>query len=986
MKPNRMRRYTAYVAEIVIASLVLVMLPSSGAITGASSSQPANPNLAQQLAVPAYIDPTANPGAWAQLNGSQTGTVGIVVANVDSGPDSLPVPAWASAIHQAHAAGSKVLGYVDTGYLGSPIIGHPNGLLTRSGLTGLQAWLPQAEADINAWYQFYGSDLGGIFLDEGANQCGPTPPSTFYADEYQALSAYVKKSHPGALTALNPGTAVPQCFQNSADVLVTFEGSYGDYTGSPVSPAEAYQPLPWTSVDPNKIWHIVYGASQNQMENVMALSKSRNAGYIYVTNDVPANPYDTLPPAAYWTDEQDESYPFGNPGSSLPSAPTGLTVQGQPQPGRFSSFTVPGSTQVQLSWQPSTGVSAPVVAYDVYQGSTWLGSVGADVDSFTATGLSPSTTYTFSVTARDSAANSSNPSQAVTVTTAAPDPIPPTAPSQLTVAATSFSTATLQWIPSSAPGQSVVGYSISQDGAPILTVPASTTSVTVQGLQPGLATYTFSVQAIGSSGNLSPPSSYVSATTTPLPDDQAISSATIQDNGNGTLTYSADFATPFAFRRVFIATGTTPCWTTGNASPICSDYLIENNQVLRYTGTGTDFTYSVVGAVVPTVTGTDNYSWTIPAADIGTPAGQNALFNGQGYSPMSYTDLVSLGTAPAIANPPYLPTQAAALSQYVQTTVAQAAIPPSGSAAGQPPVTDPLCPSGPDSTWHLSRTDGCMVGSFTVSRSLVDGLLPGTFSLGMTDVVHPSTSGRSWSEQVTMEMQPVSGTVPDYSITLAPTCSNGCANASPIVATLVPGQPVTVGFTWADTGPATDFVNVSTSATLVPQLPVLSLPFTPTPQSATLGWSTPVLRCDSTRGAALAGCVFPQSIPTMSDLSSSSPTVGDYARQVANAEQSQPVHWGLQGAGPPLAFTSNPSIVQANAAACTTGSSHRHSSRSPCEQYPFAFTYQGAAQTTGGSVITASPDEVTAVDTLFGNWEASQHILDGDQFWVQVGP
>ncbi|HEY4947867.1 MAG TPA: spherulation-specific family 4 protein, partial [Acidimicrobiales bacterium] len=825
-----------------------------------------------------------------------------------------------------------------------------------------------------------------IFLDEGANQCGPTPSSTFYADEYQALSAYVKKSHPGALTALNPGTAVPQCFQNSADVLVTFEGSYGDYTGSPVSPAEAYQPLPWTSVDPNKIWHIVYGASQNQMENVVALSKSRNAGYIYVTNDVPANPYDTLPPAAYWTDEQDESYPFGNPGSSLPSAPTGLTVQGQPQPGRFSSFTVPGSTQVQLSWQPSTGVSAPVVAYDVYQGSTWLGSVGADVDSFTATGLSPSTTYTFSVTARDSAANSSNPSQAVTVTTAAPDPIPPTAPSQLTVAATSFSTATLQWIPSSAPGQSVVGYSISQDGAPILTVPASTTSVTVQGLQPGLATYTFSVQAIGSSGNLSPPSSYVSATTTPLPDDQAISSATVQDNGNGTLTYSADFATPFAFRRVFIATGTTPCWTTGNASPVCSDYLIENNQVLRYTGTGTDFTYSAVGAVVPTVTGTDNYSWTIPAADIGTPAGQNALFNGQGYSPMSYTGPVSLGTAPAIANPPYLPTQAAALSQYVQTTVAQAAIPPSGSAAGQAPVTDPLCPSGSDSTWHLSRTDGCMVGSFTVSRSLVDGLLPGTFSLGMTDVVHPSTSGRSWSEQVTMEMQPVSGTVPDYSITLAPTCSNGCANASPIVATLVPGQPVTVGFTWADTGPATDFVNVSTSATLVPQLPVLSLPFTPTPQSATLGWSTPVLRCDSTRGAALAGCVFPQSIPTMSDLSSSSPTVGDYARQVANAEQSQPVHWGLQGAGPPLAFTSNPFIVQANAAACTSGSSHRHSSRSPCEQYPFAFTYQGAAQTTGGSVITASPDEVTAVDTLFGNWEASQHILDGDQFWVQVGP
>jgi chitodextrinase len=869
MKSDRMGRYKTYLAGIAIACLVALALPSSGAVSGADTGQPANSNLAQQLAVPAYIDPTANPGAWAQLDGSQPGTVGIVVANVDSGPDSAPVPAWASAIHLAHAAGSKVLGYVDTGYLGSPITGQPNGLLTRSGLTGLGAWLPQAEADVNAWYQFYGSDLGGIFFDEGANQCGPTPSSTLYSDDYAALSSYVKQAHPGALTALNAGTAVPQCFQNSADVLVTFEGSYGDYTGSPVSPTEAYQPLSWSPVDPNKIWHIVYGATtQNQMENVMALSKSRNAGYVYVTNDVPANPYDTLPPAPYWSDEQDESYPFGNPGSSLPSAPTGLTVPGQSgQSGGQNNFSRgpvndSSSTQVQLSWQPSTGVSAPVVAYDVYQGSTWLGSVGAGTDSFTVTGLSPSTTYTFTVEARDSADNVSNPSRSVTVITAAADPVPPNAPAQLTVTASSFSTATLQWNPSSAPGQTVAGYTISQDGSPILTVPASINTLSVQGLQPGLDTYTFSVQEIGSTGNLSPPSSYVPVTTTPLPNDQAITSAAVQDNGNGTLTYSADFATPFAFRRMFIATGTTPCWTTGNASPICSDYLIENDQVLRYTGTGTDFTYTTVDTVVPTVTAGDNYSWTIPAADIGTPAGQTVLFNGEGYSPLSYTDPVSLGTAPAPTNPPYPADQAAALSQYVQTTVEQAAIPPAVPATGQPPATDRNCPAAPDDTWHLGRTDGCMVGSFTVSRSLVDGLLPGTFTLGVTDVVNASNGGRSWTEQVTLEMQAVSGTVPDYSITVAPTCSDSCATATPTVATLVPGQPVTMTFAWTDTGPATDFVNVISDATLVPQLPALSLPFTPVAQTVALGWSTPVLRCTGSPGAWNAGCVFPQSQQT----------------------------------------------------------------------------------------------------------------------------
>jgi hypothetical protein len=238
------------------------------------------------------------------------------------------------------------------------------------------------------------------------------------------------------------------------------------------------------------------------------------------------------------------------------------------------------------------------------------------------------------------------------------------------------------------------------------------------------------------------------------------------------------------------------------------------------------------------------------------------LFNGEGYSPLSYTDPISLGTAPAPTNPPYPAAQAAALSQYVQTAVEQAAVPPSGSTTGQPPATDQRCPSAPDDTWHLGRTDGCMVGSFTVSRSLVDGLLPGTFTLGVTDVVNASTGGRSWTEQVTLEMQAVSGTVPDYSITVAPTCSDSCATATPTVATLVPGQPVTMTFAWTDTGPATDFVNVISDATLVPQLPALSLPFTPVAQTVALGWSTPVLRCTGSPGAWNAGCVFPQSQQT----------------------------------------------------------------------------------------------------------------------------
>jgi hypothetical protein len=255
------------------------------------------------------MSPTSDAAGWAQLIGSRPGRVGIVVANVDSGPGSQPVPAWASVIGKVRATGTKVLGYVDTGYLGGSITGSPGGLPTRAGSYGLGAWITQAEADVNTWYRFYGSLVDGIFFDQGADACGPTPSSDLYAHEYGVLTRYVKETHPGAVTVLNPGTAVPQCYQNSADVLVTFEGDYADYLGKSGTPANAYRPLHWTPADPGRIWNIVYGvATPSQMDRAVALSKNRGAGYIYVTNGVQANPYDTLP-SLYWAAEQTQTLP-----------------------------------------------------------------------------------------------------------------------------------------------------------------------------------------------------------------------------------------------------------------------------------------------------------------------------------------------------------------------------------------------------------------------------------------------------------------------------------------------------------------------------------------------------------------------------------------------------------------------------------------------------------------------------------------------------
>lgn len=72
------------------------------------------------------------------------------------------------------------------------------------------------------------------------------------------------------------------------------------------------------------------------------------------------------------------------------------------------------STSTNLSWSGATD-NVAVTGYDVYQGASLIGSTAST--SYTVTSLSPSTTYTFSVRAKDAAGNVSSSSNLVSVTT-----------------------------------------------------------------------------------------------------------------------------------------------------------------------------------------------------------------------------------------------------------------------------------------------------------------------------------------------------------------------------------------------------------------------------------------------------------------------------------------------------------------------------------------------------------------------------------------
>jgi hypothetical protein len=95
-----------------------------------------------------------------------------------------------------------------------------------------------------------------------------------------------------------------------------------------------------------------------------------------------------------------------------------LMDQTAPAAVTLSAGTVTGTT-VPLTWTAVTDSGSGIASYDVYQGATKVTSVTNGATSYTVTGLTLSTQYTFTVKAVDGAGNTSAASNAVTVTTAA---------------------------------------------------------------------------------------------------------------------------------------------------------------------------------------------------------------------------------------------------------------------------------------------------------------------------------------------------------------------------------------------------------------------------------------------------------------------------------------------------------------------------------------------------------------------------------------
>jgi chitodextrinase len=575
--------------RVLAAALVLAVAP----LTAPQPVSAGKDDTGQRLAIPAYFYPGGDGAAlWQRLTGPGTG---IAVANPFSGPGKTRDPNYATAIAAARAAGVTVLGYVPTGYLGT------TGRTTRLGETTPAAWSAQVQQDVETWYRLYGGDgLGGIFFDEVQNVCG-------YASAYRELDRHTKAWHRGAFTVINPGIETERCYADIGDVSLTFESAYESYVD--------WTPPAWhRALDPRRLWHLVHGTGTlDRLDTAMRLSAQRNAGYVYVTPDVLANPWDTLPPDDYWQRQL---------AAAVSDDRTPPRVHGAPFPVRVTP------TEATVAWPPATGGAA---GYDVLlDGVRVIGTLGAEPVA-TLRGLDPGRRYQVSVVARDRAGNASAPSRAVTVTTARPDPRPPAAPAGLRAAEVGVAHARIAWAAS--PERDVTGYDVYLNGDRLINV--SDPEVPISGLEPGTA-YTVTVVARDASGNTSPAAGPLTVTTTvPTGDPITEASGAI---GTTEVTYQATFNLPYDFHHVFVDVDSDE--GTGFATGgVGADLLIENGWFYRHTGTG--WSWAPVDGPSPLVSSVDGrYVWRIPVSMAPTP--HRVVFHGAGGSPDHTTAVIDV--------------------------------------------------------------------------------------------------------------------------------------------------------------------------------------------------------------------------------------------------------------------------------------------------------------------------------------------------------
>jgi chitodextrinase len=263
----------------------------------------------------------------------------------------------------------------------------------------------------------------------------------------------------------------------------------------------------------------------------------------------------------------------GNESAASDPATTSSADTIPPQPPTSVTATAISETRIDLSWSGASD-NVGVTGYQIFRNgsSTPIAAVGASPTTYSDTGLTAATTYSYTIKAVDASGNTSDPSSAASATTL--DTTAPTPPTSVTATAISETRIDLSWSGAN-DNVGVTGYRIFRNGGtnPIATVGASPTTYSDTGLSAG-TTYSYTIKAVDAAGNVSTASSAASATTLdltpPLPPTTATATAVGDSQINLTWSGASDNAGITAYR-IYRNGGSTPIATVGPTPTSYSD-------------------------------------------------------------------------------------------------------------------------------------------------------------------------------------------------------------------------------------------------------------------------------------------------------------------------------------------------------------------------------------------------------------------------------
>jgi hypothetical protein len=216
------------------------------------------------IIVPAYFYPSwrdSSVNFWDDLIEAAQQIPIIAIMNPNSGPGDSQNFDYVHEVNAFHLVGGKVIVYVHTSYGNRPI--------------------DDCTDEVDKYFDWYNVD--GVFLDEMSND-----PSKF--DYYKELYDYIVCK--GGIVVGNPGNNTDEVYMDVATILVILEGNGENYSG--------WFPASWTgNYPPSSFSNMVYGVSdESTLEDYIDSARNKNIGWIYITDDVLPNPWDTLPD--YW--------------------------------------------------------------------------------------------------------------------------------------------------------------------------------------------------------------------------------------------------------------------------------------------------------------------------------------------------------------------------------------------------------------------------------------------------------------------------------------------------------------------------------------------------------------------------------------------------------------------------------------------------------------------------------------------------------------